>query len=200
MEVLINIIITVVIILYVLKRMQEVARKGGDITGPPPPARMFGEEEEEEAPKPERPMRIPPEATQMPKRVEIPSMPTLRPRPVAQAPASPRTFTVPGEPPRPRPRAVPEATRPRHRHIEAPAETAPSREERIREVVRENEEGRYMEAVTRSGAAAPGYATHRKKACGRQPLFAFGRNDVVRGIVMSEILGPPVSMRREASR
>ncbi len=200
MEVLVNIIVTIAIILYVLKRMQEVARKGGELTGPPPPERMFEEEEEEreEAPVPERPLRRSPETTQMPERMEIP---TVRPRPAAQVPEpTVRKFTVPEEPPRPRQRAVPEITRPQPRHFHVPVETAPSREQRIREVVREDEEGRYADA-SKPGTRAPAHAPRHKKADGApRPLLAFYRDDVVRGIIMSEILGPPVGMRREMSR
>ena len=199
MEVLINIVVTIAVILYVLKRMQEVAKKGGELTGPPPPARMFGEEDDEEAPTREQPRRSSPETTQMPKRIEVPAMPTLRPRPVMKAPEpTVRKFSVPAEPPRPRQRAVPEVRRPQHRHVTAPAETAPSRETRIKEVVRENEKGRYADSG--SGFGMPAHAQHRGKAVRNRPLLTFCRNDIVRGVIMSEVLGPPVSMRQEAQR
>jgi hypothetical protein len=221
MEVIINIIVTIAVILYVLRRMQEVARKGGEITGPPPPARMFCEDEEEEREEaPSRPVRRSPETTQMPGPMEVPFP---RPRTVMQAPEPPpsRKFTVPEEPPRPRPYAVPEVRRPEHRHYQAPAEAAPSREGRIREAVREDEEGRYRETgpAFRPGprpkhlthpsepvfqepaGLAPEARQHRRRERGApRPALAFGGNDVVRGIIMSENLGPPVSMRREMPR
>lgn len=196
MELLVNTVITIAIILYVLKRMQEAARKGGELTGPPPPAQMFGEEEDEEAPKRAQPMRSSPETTQMPKPMGIP---TMRPRPAEKAPEPPpvRKFTVPEAPPRPRQREIPDVMRPQHHQVKTPEENAPSREVRIKEVVRENEKGRYADSGSGFGKPAP----RRKKATGKtRPLLTFCRNDIVRGIIMSEILGPPVSMRREAQR
>lgn len=189
MDFLINTIVTIAIILYVLQRVREVAKKGGEITGPPPPSPMFEEEEEETFERESSPEKPSPEATRMPRRIEVPMMPNVRPEPA-----------VPAEP----------APRPHRYHV--PPENAPARGRRIAEAVLEEGDEGFFEAldtistqVKRTAPPARPAQKHtpvrrRGKEAGASPALTFSGSSVIQGIIMSEILGPPVSMRREAQR
>jgi hypothetical protein len=199
MDMLINIIITAAIVLFILRRMQEVARKGKDITGPPLPESMFGEEEEKLAPRTRRVETVG-EPPVRPRRFETAGRPVLRP--LHEAPTVPRRFEAPAEPPAPRRRAVPSETVTEQLRERVPKAVRPQRDERVFESDDE-EESRIRESegeIRPIHAAAPEfYGAHRADtARGPRILLApcFSRNGLVQGIIMREVLGPPVGMRK----
>lgn len=173
MEALTNIIITVAIIIFALKRMGEVAKKGGELTRIPTPEEMFP---------------------------EFPAKPEMRRREVFEEedrPVSSPRQDVSGEG-----NAASDARK---------RELAARREGRIREIQRRLDEQRiaaeeHVKAAeerfeeTRTDTAHPRVAPRAESLVRRgtrqKPLFpAFGRGTLAQGIVMSEILGPPVSLR-----
>lgn len=182
MEPLINIIVTIAVIFFVLKRMQEVAKKGGDLTKPPIPRPMFPDEDEEmtsrrEEMQPEEESR---RAEMFPDEEET----------VSDDARSERVRRA-QEQLRERNKKLEE----RRRYIERQRRIAEERFESAREAVTIREE--YREPVATS---TPRRATARPARAGQPggtPIPAFTRSVVVQGLIMSEILGPPVSLRTQ---
>jgi len=197
MDFMINIIITAAIVLFILKRMTEVARKGKDITGPPVPESMFGEDEEEPAPSARR-ARTAGEPPPAPRRFETVGEPF--PRPVQGPPPVPRRFEAPSEPPAPRRPAIPPETAWRQRREGAPKVTRLQRDESVFETA--EEEGTRIREPSGElhgmRAHASGFSGRRTHGAGFSRMLigsCFSRDGLVRGVIMSEILGPPVGMR-----
>jgi hypothetical protein len=189
MDVLINIIITITIIIFVLKRMAEVARKGGDITGPPPPPSMFPEERGE-GNVPEMRRREIPVREERPERYG----------------KSEEEETFSDQEQRPLSRRIQDRLREAQRrldeqrkHMEEQRQAAEERFEAARETARTGEYREPAKAVP----AKPVFresGTPERRRTERLPAVAFNRSTLVQGIIMSEILGPPVSLRKEAPR
>jgi hypothetical protein len=200
MDMLINIIITAAIVLFILRRMYEVARKGKDITGPPLPESMFGEDDEEPAPRTRR-VETMGEPPARPRRFETAGGPV--PGPLHEAPTVPRRFSAPAEPPAPRRRMVPSETVPEERGGKVPKAIRQQRDERDFESADE-EESRIRESegeILPVHTAAPELRRAHRADTDRGPgiLLApcFSRKGLVQGIIMREVLGPPVGMRNQ---
>ncbi len=199
---IINMIVTFFIIIFVLRRMQEVAKKGRDITAPPIPRTTFGERktdderEDEEYSFPE-PRKIDREASF---EGEEPSdgswrgnvQGELRPETVR------RRFEVPGEPPRPRMRQAPAIPMPsarRHRPVDEDTnEVWPET------VLAARGDGEGSRGFDRTAAPRVVQEAGRHERPSKHPrglVPHFGRRELIRGIIMREVLGPPVGMRSE---
>ena len=175
MDVIINLIVTVAIVLFILRRMQEVAQKGRDITAPPVPQTMFGDDEEMS---------------------DEETAPPRRRYPVSEEPAPipPRRFAMPTEEPAPRrwsPPPVPTA-----RRIHIPDEDLL---ERLETVVSASPARRPGPGAGRMAAMGSGLPSEEDgDSNGVRPEYfgiSFGRRGLVQGIVMREILGPPMGIR-----
>ena len=198
----INIIVTIMIILYVLKRMQEVSRKGRDITAPPIPRPSFGggEADDEEDSFPELRQSDQGESFEGEMRHRETGRRALheelRPDTVQ------RRFEVPDEPPPPRARktAPMHAQGPRRRSVDEDSiEVWP---ETVLAVQGEDEELRPFDRTVHrpspsalESQRAAGKDRHKESPGGFIPHF--GRRELIRGIIMREVLGPPVGMRSE---
>jgi hypothetical protein len=168
MEVLINIIIILVILIAIFKRMQDVAKKGGDITGQPSsPPMSHG--------WPERPEREP------------------------EIFGEEDTFPEP----------EPEPTR-EFKPVESPRRTFSEKIYRFEE--EEKQASFPSQEAEKPGEYQPVYETARKvtdstRKMGRHhresgefklcPALASCQSELVRGIILSEILGKPIALRRE---
>jgi hypothetical protein len=170
MEVLINVIIILVIIFAIMKRMQDVARKGGDITGPPSaPPMSHG--------WPERPA------------------------------AGPEPFPEEEEGPFEEPYRRPEPYR-EMRPVETPRKTFAEKilkyEEEKKETYFASPEtekpGEYqpeVRPVSRSVESKGKAMRHGKGEFTICPALTVCKSELVRGIILSEILGKPIALRRE---
>ena len=176
MDVIINLFILFIIVVSVLRSLQDAARKSREIKIPPPkPVEMRPEPLSEAAPERE---------------------PEWAPEP--QAPSRPAV------PPRPMPEEIPPAWEPPRRSIE---EVFGKLEERYRELT----ESPVPEAVLREKTLehpqpdmragfrrrfVPQKSRIPGKAAAIRPVLSFDGQSVVNGIIMSEILGQPVSLRK----
>ncbi|MHB9027387.1 MAG: hypothetical protein ACYC9O_01320 [Candidatus Latescibacterota bacterium] len=190
MEVLINIIVTIAIVIFVLKRMAEVARKGGDITGPPPPPPMFPEEREEQ---------------------EVPEM---RRREVLVRTERQGRYGMPEE----EEETISDQRRPslsqklqerlqeaqrriaeQRRVMDEQRQLAEEQFEASREAARRGDYREPVQAAPATASSGGGGMGERRRARG-MPATVFSRSTLVQGIIMREILGPPVSLREETLR
>lgn len=180
MDTIVTIIIFLVIIFSIMKNMQEVAKKGREVRVPRKPGEGPVQQE----------MRIP-EAPPAPAEREIMEVEEEVPEEPSEIP-SPRPF--PEEP-----RPVWESPRPSLEDIFGRLEEKYRRasEQPIPEVVKVEDtfEKRKPEAeiprhTTFRPARQPLSPRHR-------PALVFQKQAVVNGIIMSEILGPPVGLRRQ---
>jgi hypothetical protein len=171
MEVLINVIIILVIIFAIMKRMQDVARKGGDITGHP---------------------TAPPMSQGWPE------------RPVAEEENFPEEEEGPFEEPYRRPEPNREM-----RPVETPRRTFAEKVLKYEEEKKEayfaspetEKSGEYKPEVRPvSRAAGPSQGKVMRHAKGEFsicPVLTTCKSELVRGIILSEILGKPIALRRE---
>jgi type IV secretory pathway VirB10-like protein len=186
MDVLINLIITIAIIIFVLKRMAEVAKKGGDITGPPPPPSMIPEEEEEREASTMR-RRMAPAPRERSGEYEIPG----------------EEETISGQEQMARSRKIQERLQEarrrfeqQRRQIEEQRQTSEEQFESARETAHIAE---YREPSPIAHMAPQTAGRERREQRGAQgiPAILFNRSILVQGILMSEILGPPVGLRKQ---
>ncbi len=179
MDVLINIIVTIAIIFFVLRRVQEVARKGGDITGPPPPSPMFPEEDEEMLPRPGRERRagIPPRGIEAVDEEEM----------------------ISDESRRGRIQRAQERLREQDRGMEERRKDL-DRQRRLAEERFLAHKASEFRAPVPAASVRRAPAGPERRVAGGMPervIPEFGRSAVLRGIIMSEVLGPPVSLRSD---
>lgn len=196
----INIIVTIMIIFYVLKRMQEVAKKGRDITAPPIPRPSFGggEADDEEDSFPELRQSDRGESIEGEMRHRETGRRAvheeLRPDTVQ------RRFEVPEEPPLPRARKAPAISKPSVRRRAADEDSIEVWPETVLAVQGEDEESRSFDRAAFRPSPSTGESQgtvrrERHKQSSRGIVPRFGRKELIRGIIMREVLGPPVGMR-----
>ncbi len=195
---IVNIIVTIAIVLYVLRRMQEVSRKGRDITAPPIPQSMFGDKEADDEEQDDYP-ELMSDDRETPHEDEMRRRETgrrsvheeLRPDTVQ------RRFAVPEAPPPPRAHrtsSIPMPSSRRYRAInEDRLESQPFTSD-------EDEGSRTFDRAAKSphAAASTGETDGHRRQPARGIVPHFGRRELIRGIIMREVLGPPVGMRSGA--
>ncbi len=180
MDFLFNVIITIAIIIFVMKRMAEVSRKSRDITGPPPPPPVLPGEYIDRAPKIPR-RKIHGEE--------------VHPRKYAPLPEE----TISDQKKRERSIQVRDRLEEARRRFEAQQKAVEAQrkiaEERF-EAAQETASG--AEYHEPDQAHAPRLKSHRGKKMKKIPglIPHLTPHAARRGIILSEILGPPVGMRR----
>ena len=169
-EVIIQLIIVIVIIVSVMKRFREIAGKSKDLEKSPLPKPAL-DLFDVETPEEEPPVR---------------PFPSLRPETLPK----PRPVTPSWE-------------------VSSPEEESATIDENTFESRSEIQisESRFPAGVTQAGSSIPKTRTlaERPRATISPerhrpylPVLRFNQNQVVRGIIMSEILGPPVGLREQA--
>jgi hypothetical protein len=182
MDVLINIIITVAIVMFILRRMSEVAQKGKDITRPPV-QRPLSDDEPDESPS--RRFETP-ENSQPSRRFEVP-----------EEPPKPRRFEAPAETPAPRRRGTVRAPVLRSYRLRMPHPAGLPIDEHDFETMGEEEahlrerEGK----LQTKGAQSRAKGMRGTKETGAFIEPCFSRFGLIRGVIMREILGPPIGLK-----
>ncbi len=199
----INIIVTIMIIMYVLKRMQEVSRKGRDITAPPVHRPLYGEREtveDEHDGYPDSQTFEREASFEEEGRTDDFGQRTVQdefhPETVR------RRFEVPDEPPPPRARKTASIHTQGSRRRSGDEDSIEVWPETVLAVQGEDEESRSFDRTVQrpspsvmESQRAAGKDRHKEPPRGFIPHF--GRRELIRGIIMREVLGPPVGMRSE---
>lgn len=199
----INIIVTIMIIMYVLKRMQEVSRKGRDITAPPVHRPLF---EERETVEDEHDGYPDSQTFEHEASFEEEGRTDNFGRRTVHDEFHPETvrrrFEIPDEPPPPRARKTASMHMQGSRRRAGDDDSIEVWPETVLAAQGDDEESRpFDRAVHRPSPSAvesqraAGKDRHKEPPRGFIPHF--GRRELIRGIIMREVLGPPVGMRSE---